>query len=241
MSRLPVSSSTFNLSSPRVSVDATSSRSSTRSNAAARRTALHEFYALNHDRYTAGVPPSEIDRPNFQVDDWVDKFVRQHGPKAVLEKENKLLHEIRTLDGEGKALVYDNYSKLISATETIQSMRGNMDPLKPTTEALEPAVAHIAEVSTTLIATLSERRRQNAVGDSVSTLSADDKKELLDTIVRSPYWLRELKSKGEDDKANAAWQNLSIVLDKLKLVKGIDKIRESCLAAMEGREPSENV
>lgn len=31
--------------------------------------------------------------------------------------------EIRALDGERKALVYDNYSKLIAATETIRKVR----------------------------------------------------------------------------------------------------------------------
>ncbi len=31
--------------------------------------------------------------------------------------------EIRGLDGERKALVYDNYSKLITATDTIHKVR----------------------------------------------------------------------------------------------------------------------
>lgn len=38
--------------------------------------------------------------------------------------------EIKGLDGERKALVYDNYSKLISATDTIRKVRGrNFHPL----------------------------------------------------------------------------------------------------------------
>jgi hypothetical protein len=41
--------------------------------------------------------------------------------------------EIRNLDSDRKSLVYDNYSKLLSATSTIRRMRGNMDPLAPTT------------------------------------------------------------------------------------------------------------
>lgn len=31
--------------------------------------------------------------------------------------------DIRSLDGERKALVYDNYSKLIAATDTIRKVR----------------------------------------------------------------------------------------------------------------------
>jgi hypothetical protein len=53
--------------------------------------------------------------------------------------------DIRALDAEKKALVYDNYSKLISATETIHRMRANMDPLTPTALTLSPAIAEIYE------------------------------------------------------------------------------------------------
>jgi YD repeat-containing protein len=43
--------------------------------------------------------------------------------KALLRTENELVAEVRGLDGERKALVYDNYSKLISATDTIKKVR----------------------------------------------------------------------------------------------------------------------
>ena len=39
--------------------------------------------------------------------------------EGLLKCEASLIGEIRGLDGERKALVYDNYSKLIGATETI--------------------------------------------------------------------------------------------------------------------------
>jgi vacuolar protein sorting-associated protein 51 len=42
--------------------------------------------------------------------------------ESVLKVEGALVNEIRGLDGERKALVYDNYSKLITATDTIQKV-----------------------------------------------------------------------------------------------------------------------
>ncbi|KAK9376413.1 Vps51/Vps67-domain-containing protein [Lipomyces chichibuensis] len=203
--------------------------------AAARRHALREFYAIGQDRYTAGVPPSDIDRPDFRPEVWLDKFVRDNKTKEVLSKENTLLHEIRTLDGEGKALVYDNYSKLISATETIQSMRGNIDPLRPTSSTLEPAVAHIAEVSTTLIATLSERRRKNASEDMASNGTGHSNKEMsefLRVVVDAPRRIRELVQKGDVEKARADWDIIEPVLNRLKGIKGVDKIMEDCINAL---------
>ncbi|KAK9235951.1 Vps51/Vps67-domain-containing protein [Lipomyces kononenkoae] len=203
--------------------------------AAARRNALREFYAIGQDRYTAGVAPSDIDRPDFRPEVWLDKFVKESKSRDVLNKENTLLHEIRTLDGEGKALVYDNYSKLISATETIQSMRGNIDPLRPTTSALEPAVAHIADVSTTLIATLSERRRKTASDEMASNgtgHTAKEKAEFLRVIVDAPRHIQELLEMGDVEKAQADWDILEPVLNRFNSIKGVDKIMEDCIDAL---------
>ncbi|KAK9467921.1 Vps51/Vps67-domain-containing protein [Lipomyces arxii] len=201
--------------------------------ATARRNALREFYAIGQDRYRAGISASDIDRPDFKPDLWIDRFVREHKAKDLLHRENKIMHEIRTLDGEGKALVYDNYSKLISATEAIQSMRVSMDPLQPTTTALEPAVAHIAEVSTTLIATLSERRRKLAADEVQSDVEVSkDVLKVLKTLVDAPSALSRLIDNGERAKAQAYWNTLEPALEKLEHVKGVNKIKEDCKSAL---------
>lgn len=41
----------------------------------------------------------------------------------LLEKDNKLIHEIKTLDSDMQMLVYENYNKFISATDTIRQMK----------------------------------------------------------------------------------------------------------------------
>jgi uncharacterized membrane protein affecting hemolysin expression len=46
--------------------------------------------------------------------------------EEVLKLYTRTLGEIRALDAEKKALVYDNYSKLITATETIRKVRHDL-------------------------------------------------------------------------------------------------------------------
>lgn len=46
----------------------------------------------------------------------------REGLEGVMRVEAGILSEMRGLDGERKALVYDNYSKLIAATETIKKV-----------------------------------------------------------------------------------------------------------------------
>lgn len=62
----------------------------------------------------------EVDREGFEAGAFVRGILEREGLEGVLKAENGLVGEIRGLDGERKALVYDNYSKLIRATETIR-------------------------------------------------------------------------------------------------------------------------
>ena len=63
---------------------------------------------------------SELDAPDFDAEKWVQNKFETEGLEGLLKCEASLIGEIRGLDGERKALVYDNYSKLIRATETIK-------------------------------------------------------------------------------------------------------------------------
>ena len=55
----------------------------------------------------------------------MSKKLAEENLEGLLKCEANLIGEIRGLDGERKALVYDNYSKLIGATETIGKVRFN--------------------------------------------------------------------------------------------------------------------
>lgn len=40
-----------------------------------------------------------------------------------------MIHEVRTLDSDMQMLVYENYNKFISATETITRMKTNVEAM----------------------------------------------------------------------------------------------------------------
>jgi vacuolar protein sorting-associated protein 51 len=70
------------------------------------------------------VPPSAMDKDGFDADAFVKNALAEHGMEELLRLYTRTLGEIRALDAEKKALVYDNYSKLITATETIRKVGG---------------------------------------------------------------------------------------------------------------------
>ncbi|KAK9472197.1 Vps51/Vps67-domain-containing protein [Dipodascopsis tothii] len=227
---------TSGATTPRVSIDSSagsrthgaSTPKARQASSAARRNALREFYSIGQDKYTAGVTRTEVDRADFDAQAYLSKIIKDSGARELLGTESTLLHEIRTLEAEGKALVYDNYNKLISATETIKSMRGSMDPLQPTTSALEPAVAHIAEVSTALISTLSERRRDSGADAPLSGKRA----AIVRYMLEAPGELRRLVAAGERAEALERWRELDPLLAKWAAVGGVAEVRQECIESI---------
>lgn len=70
--------------------------------------------------------PAQLDDPTFDAEAHVSELLKTASLRDILRTESVLVSEIRTLDGERKALVYDNYSKLIKAVGTIAEMQKGM-------------------------------------------------------------------------------------------------------------------
>lgn len=89
------------------------------------RAALREYYNLRAPRIEvpdSEVPGSDLDREDFDSDEYVNKVVAESSLEELLRLYTRVVGEVRALDAEKKALVYDNYSKLITTTETIRKV-----------------------------------------------------------------------------------------------------------------------
>lgn len=76
----------------------------------------------HENEHYSEVPPSEMDKDGFDAEAFVRKALVENGMEDLLRLYTRVLGETRALDAEKKALVYDNYSKLITATETIRKV-----------------------------------------------------------------------------------------------------------------------
>ena len=150
--------------------------------------------------------------------------------------EAGLINEIKGLDGERKALVYDNYSKLITATDTIRKMRANMDPLTPTTGTLGMAVGYIAETAAGLAVVGKidgDGKRKDGQGETNEEEQKRIQKkkrqrETVKWVVETPKRLVNLLAQGEKEKAEKDWDEIKKVLDQWKGVQGVDQLRDEC-------------
>ncbi|KAI4144087.1 MAG: hypothetical protein L6R39_004325, partial [Caloplaca ligustica] len=176
---------------------------------------------------------SELDAPGFDAEAYVQGLLERESLQGLLKIENGLINEIRGLDGEKKALVYDNYSKLITATDTIRKMRTNMDPLIPTTSTLEPAIAHIAETAAALAETLHGRSEKvNEEGDGEAMVRKKQQRETVRWVLAAPDRLKTLVDEGRRQEAVEDWEKVRGLLGKWKGVEGADEVEAQCLKIM---------
>ena len=179
-----------------------------------------------------GERESELDKPDFDPATYVSTLLAKESVDGVLKVEAGLVSEIRSLDGEKKALVYDNYSKLIAATDTIKNMRERMDPLTPTTSTLTPAIGHIAETAAGLSRELSKAHGEPA-SDGKAQKKQRDQKATVRWVLHAPARLERLMEHGQNEEVDKQWSQISALLSKWEGVKGVSEVRQACITAME--------
>ncbi|CRK41410.1 Vacuolar protein sorting-associated protein 51 like [Verticillium longisporum] len=209
--------------SPRPSTPNTASIAPPPAKQRANRAALREYYNLKKQQQqaAAGAPPtlevtqhsevpaSELDTADFDADAYVRRAVEGSSLAELLKLYTRVLGEVRALDAEKKALVYDNYSKLISATETIRKMRANMDPLNPMASTLDPAIAQIYAQASAMRDALREtvpapgaeaRAKEEALARRRRT------RKLASAALDTPARLRSLVADGKVLEAQRQWE-----------------------------------
>lgn len=179
---------------------------------------------------------TELDSADFDPQRYVDHLLSTSSLATVLKAENTLVGDIRTLDGERKALVYDNYSKLIRAVETIGKMRRSMDergaPLTMT-KTLGPSIAFVAETAGGLIKEGEEQRRRMKdakLGDEAA--SQKNEKDTVRWVLAAPQRLEKLLAEDKQEDAEKDWKEIKHLLDTWGAVKGVAEIRGACEKVM---------
>lgn len=259
------------ISSRRTSIDTTTSTTSRQqqpSTTRRNRAALRDYYNLPA---TSSTPPqsstnplpspdldldatatdSVLDAPDFDPNAYVQQLLATSGLEGVLRVEAGLIGDIRTLDGEKKALVYDNYSKLIKATETIRVMRQKMDDeadeeragdagnsnngaaMVMMTRTLGPAVERIADVARGLVE--EGRKSGNGSGaDEEGRRKLLRQKEVVRWVLGAPERIEGLIESGREGEAKEEWEKVESLLGKWEGVKGVEEVRGQCLKALGG-------
>ncbi|ELR09934.1 hypothetical protein VC83_07229 [Pseudogymnoascus destructans] len=204
-------------------------------------------YSINDQ---SDVQESEMDQEGFDGEVYVKRVLETQNLQELLRTYNGVLTDIRALDAEKKALVYDNYSKLIAATETIRKMRANMDPLNPMASTLDPAIAQIYERANAAKADL--RASMTLTQHAEAEMSEEDRekavkkrkaKDAVRKVLDTPERLRTLVADGNEEDARNVWEPVLRVLENWKEQGKGGMDVQDCIddgeAALRGEPPNE--
>lgn len=129
---------------------------------------------------------AEMSSPNFDADAYVDKLIQEAPLETLITTESSLKADVRRLDSEMQTLVYENYNKFISATDTVSRMKMDFRAMEDDMQQLARLMQQIAECSGSVTSALQERREEI---DRLS--STDETLKKLQFLFELPNKLRE--------------------------------------------------
>eukprot|EP00940_MAST-03C_sp_MAST-3C-sp2_P002744 g2744.t1 len=102
----------------------------------------------------------DIDAEDFDADAYAAKILRNEKLSSLLKKDNELVHAVRSINSERKMLVHENYSKFISATDTIRQMQQSVEDMEKKMSILMTDMDSICESSRELHEKFAPKREQ---------------------------------------------------------------------------------
>ena len=66
--------------------------------------------------------PCNINGAHFEPEVYLGKLLKERSLAELMDKETEMVRHIKALDSDMQTLVYENYNKFISATDTIRKV-----------------------------------------------------------------------------------------------------------------------
>ncbi|KAJ2501672.1 hypothetical protein GGH96_001745 [Coemansia sp. RSA 1972] len=175
--------------------------------------------------------PLDIDSPAFESKRYLKKVLVEQGVSGLLRADNELVSQVRQIDGEMKTMVYENYSKFISATETIRKMKQDADYMDAEMGKLSQRVNRISAKTSAVNAKFADRR------EHIHRLSREHRLlSNLQFLFALPEQLGQFIGAGQFVDAARAWARTQPLLHhyrQLGVFAGVEKDGKEMMASVE--------
>ena len=81
-----------------------------------------------------------LDSTTFDSSRYIDQLLGSTRLPSLLQKHLEMSAEIKSLDSDMQMLVYENYNKFISATDTIRTMKSSVDGMDDKMQTLQQLI-----------------------------------------------------------------------------------------------------
>uniref|UniRef100_A0A8D8WMA3 Vacuolar protein sorting-associated protein 51 homolog n=1 Tax=Cacopsylla melanoneura TaxID=428564 RepID=A0A8D8WMA3_9HEMI len=177
---------------------------------------------------SSGGNPYDIDSPSFNSDLYLEKLLRECSLKQVMDEEYAIKRDAQTLHSDMQTLVYENYNKFISATDTIKKMKMDFKKMEDEMDLLVNKMSSVTSFSDKISSTLQGNRDQIEKLSSVDSLL-----KKLQFLFKLP---NQLKAQIQEDNYEQAVQDYlraEKVLEQYGHLESFQGIQQDCHDTLE--------
>ncbi|KAK5644906.1 hypothetical protein RI129_006206 [Pyrocoelia pectoralis] len=102
----------------------------------------------------------DINGQHFDPNLYLDKLFKESTLKQVMDQENEIIKDTQTLHSDMQTLVYENYNKFITATDTVRKMKTDFKKMETEMDLLAQNMESITSFSQQISSTLQDTREQ---------------------------------------------------------------------------------
>uniref|UniRef100_A0A8D8NUW6 Vacuolar protein sorting-associated protein 51 homolog n=1 Tax=Culex pipiens TaxID=7175 RepID=A0A8D8NUW6_CULPI len=173
--------------------------------------------------------PYDMDSPCFDPDRYLQKLLKECSLKQIMDTESTIVRQTQTLHSDMQTLVYENYNKFISATDTIRKMKTDFRSMEGEMNLLMSNMAEITEFSEKITDTLQGTRNQ------LTRLSGKHQLlKKLQFLSSLPAKLKTLIEEGNYQQAVQEYAHAQKVLQQYGKQPSFQGIQEDCVQILEG-------
>jgi vacuolar protein sorting-associated protein 51 len=104
--------------------------------------------------------PYNMDSSSFDADKYLNKLLKESSLQEIMDAEASIVKNVKNLHSDMQTLVYENYNKFISATDTIRKMKTDFNEMENEMNLLAAKMSSISTISETITGTLQDTRSQ---------------------------------------------------------------------------------
>eukprot|EP00049_Salpingoeca_infusionum_P007069 m.115241 g.115241 ORF g.115241 m.115241 type:complete len:794 (-) comp13556_c0_seq3:1072-3453(-) len=193
-----------------------------------RRGLLQMYYGSMEKKDEKASNPLDIDGSSFDAADYMKTMRVTKSLPDLIHQEETVVREVKSLDSDMQTLVYDNYNKFISATDTIRAMKTQVSSMEQQMEKLTASMTATFELSETISATLAPRREKvMSLANSHTTLKR------LQFLFELPARLQQCIEMGAVGQAVQYYSKAQRVLESYRHMESFNGIYDDCKSIMD--------
>ncbi|KAL1449691.1 hypothetical protein WDU94_002175, partial [Cyamophila willieti] len=177
---------------------------------------------------TSSGNPYDIDSPSFNSDLYLEKLLRECSLKQVMDEEYAIKRDAQTLHSDMQTLVYENYNKFISATDTIKKMKMDFKKMEDEMDLLVNKMSSVISFSDKISSTLQGNRDQIEKLSSVDTLL-----KKLQFLFKLPSQLKTQIQENNYEQAVQDYLRAEKVLEQYGNLESFQGIQQDCHLTLE--------